>query len=96
MTVPEVAPGLPSGLERFFMQVAIPQPGGEMATVTSAMHPLQGPDEATVTVIFDIDVYIEQAFSPASDAIWARYESLRQIRNDIFFSSLTEKAKELF
>ena len=96
LTIPEVAPGIPSGLAQFFMNLAIPQPAGETAIVTLAMQPLQQPDAAFVTVIFDIDVFVEQNFSPDADAIWEKCEQLRQIRNDIFFSSLTEKAKELF
>lgn len=96
LTTPEVAPGIPSGLAQFFMNLAIPQPAGETATVTLAMPPLQQPNSAFVTVIFDIDVFAEQTFPPDADAIWEKCERLRQIRNDIFFSSLTEKAKELF
>lgn len=95
LTIPEIAPGLPPGLAQFFMQLNIPQPGGETAVVTSAMQPVQD-NAATVTVIFDIDVYVEQAFLPDADAIWEKSELLRQIRNDIFFKSLTERAKELF
>ncbi len=95
LTTPEVAPNIPAGLSQFFMQLVIPQSGGETAVITSALQPQQ-PNSATVTVILDIDIYVEQDFLPASDAIWERFESLRRIRNDIFFNSLTEKAKELF
>ena len=96
LTTPEVAPGIPSNLAQFLMQLAIPQPGGEMAVITSAMQPLQQPNLPFVTIIFDIDVFVEQIFSPNSISIWERCEDLRRVRNDIFFKSLTEKAKELF
>lgn len=96
LTTPEVAPGIPSGLSHFFMQMAIPQPGGEVAVVTSAMQPLRHPQEQFVTVIFDIDVFIEESFPVEASAIWEKFERLHLIRNEIFFSSLTDKAKGLF
>jgi len=95
LTTPEVAPNIPAALSQFFMQLVIPQLGGETAVITSALQPQQS-NLAVVTILFDIDVYVEQIFPPDSEAIWERCESLRRIRNDIFFNSLTEKAKELF
>ena len=95
LTVPEVATGIASGLAQFAMSIAIPQPHGELAVVTLAMQPLQ-PNTSFVTIIFDIDVSFESNIAPNSDAIWQRFESLRRIRNDIFFCSLTDKAKGLF
>ena len=96
LTTPEVAPGIPAGLSHFFMQMTIPQPGGEVAVITSAMQPLRRPNPDSVTVIFDIDVYIEQTFEIGSDSIWEKFEALHSIKNEIFFSSLTDKAKGLF
>lgn len=95
LTTPEVAPGIPSDLAQFFMQLSIPQPGGEIAVVTSAMPPLQL-DQTFVTIIFDIDVFVEETLLLDPETIWEKCESLRQVRNDIFFNSLTDKAKELF
>lgn len=96
LTTPEVAPNIPSGLAHFFMQLSIPQPGGEMAIITSAMQPLIQPNTTHITVLFDIDVFVENTYSIDSKEIWEKIECLRLVRNEIFFNSLTDKAKELF
>jgi uncharacterized protein (TIGR04255 family) len=95
LTGPDVAPGIPGGLSQFYMQLNVPQPGGEIATIISSLE-AQQIDADSVTVIFDIDVYIAEVFQPQADEIWQKFEVLRQIRNRIFFNSLTDKAKELF
>ena len=96
LTGPEIAPNIPSALAQFFMQVSVPQPGGEIATITTAMQPVQEINPSFVTVIFDIDVFVNRILLPDSTVIWEKCEDMRQIRNDIFFNSLTEKAKGLF
>ena len=56
LTVPEIAPGVPQGLERFFMRLIIPSDEAQaVAVVTESMEPVT--DNKTVPVIFDIDVY---------------------------------------
>jgi uncharacterized protein (TIGR04255 family) len=47
-------------------------------------------------LIFDIDVFQAGLFDAKSDEIWTILEGLRNLKNDIFFKSLTDKAKDLF
>lgn len=95
-TVPEVAPGLPQGLARFFMQFVIPHPEMPMtAVVTSTMQPVIEARQM-LPLIFDIDVFQQVDIAPDDESVWTELEQIRQYRNDIFFGSMTEKAMRLF
>ena len=93
-TCPRVAPGLPQGLSGVFMRLVVPFPDASVV-ITQAI------DEAGVTaekipVILDIDVFQSSTVPPAGDELWARLETLRKIKNDVFFNSLTPTAWRLF
>ena len=47
-------------------------------------------------IILDIDVSKETKLSPEDSTISDVLSILREIKNEIFFSSVTEKTKELF
>jgi len=96
LTTPEIAPDLPQGLESFFMRLVIPDPKGQaVAIVTEAVEPV---DEAhkRLPLIFDIDVFRAVAFNVQDNSMWETFEYLHDLKNEIFFKSLTPKAKELF
>jgi uncharacterized protein (TIGR04255 family) len=69
-------------------------------------HPRQ-PYMATVTVatvqdspgqralLFDIDTACENEFAADDSAVWSVLDNLRDFKNDIFFSSITSKTREL-
>lgn len=93
-TTPEIAPNLPQGLSSFFMRLVIPQEKSKsIVIITETMEP---PGESRLPLIFDIDVFREATFDPAGQEIWEVMEQLRELKNEIFFSSTTAKAKELF
>ena len=94
LTTPEIAPNLPQGLLSFLMRLVIPDERSKsIAIVTETIEPVK---EDTVPLIFDIDVFREGTFDPERPEIWEAMEQLRQLKNEIFFNSITEKAKELF
>lgn len=94
LTTPEIAPNLPQGLSTFFMRLVIPdEKSKSIAIVTETIEPAR---ENMLPLIFDIDVFREATFEPPGQQIWEEMEELRQLKNEIFFNSLTEKAKELF
>ncbi len=93
-TTPEIAPGLPQGLQNFFMRLEIPdRDSGAVAIVTQTMAPPKGD---VLPLIFDIDVIREQVFDARSPDMWGAFEQLRDLKNRIFFFSITEKAQGLF
>ena len=96
LTTPEIAPDLPQGLGSFFMRLVIPDPKAQaVAIVTETMEPI---DESRnrLPLIFDIDVFRMAAFNIQDNAMWEAFEYLHDLKNDIFFKSITVKAKELF
>lgn len=96
LTTPEIAPDLPQGLGSFFMRLVIPDPKAQaVAIVTETVEPS---DESRnrLPLIFDIDVFRMAAFNVQDNAMWEAFEYLHDLKNDIFFKSITPKAKELF
>ncbi len=96
LTTPEIAPDLPQGLGSFFMRLVIPDPKAQaVAIVTETMEPI---DESRnrLPLIFDIDVFRTAAFNIQDNVMWEAFEYLHDLKNDIFFKSITPKTKELF
>lgn len=94
-TRPQVGPKLPQGLAGFFFRANIPfdKPPG-FVNVTQAIEP--GNYKTQVPLIFDIDAFLTEEFSPDDSGVWKRFEGLREIKNRVFFDSITEKTKEMF
>ncbi len=65
-----------------------------------AANVIQGLEEdihgRSLTIMLDIDAYKKREFGPQDEDIWSTLGDLRNLKNDIFFGSLTEKAVELF
>jgi uncharacterized protein (TIGR04255 family) len=94
-TTPEIAPGLPQGMSEFFMRLVLPkQELDAVAIITQTMEPVK--EGARLPLLFDIDVFRAGSFAVATDEIWTIFESLRDLKNEIFFNSITPKAEELF
>src|ERR1700682_2300871 len=89
---PRIPPELPQVLNGFLHRVVIPfSTDGTTAIVTQAM---EVPSGAGVPVVLDIDVYYTCKLEVNSPAVWSEFDRLREIKNQIFFSSVTEKALE--
>jgi len=95
LTVPEIAAELPQGLAKYLMQLVIPVPEiPATAIITEAMEPAAEPTK--VPLIFDIDVFSSKVFEVKDGEWWQVFEKLRDLKNNIFFRSITDKTKELF
>ncbi|MCG2756881.1 MAG: TIGR04255 family protein [Desulfobacteraceae bacterium] len=95
LTNPQIAPQLPQAVSHFFMRLEVSNPDIEAtAIITQAM------DKPTKTkrlpLILDIDVFRITEYVEKTEEMWEDFEKLRDFKNDIFFNSVTEKAKELF
>lgn len=96
LTVPEIAPSVNQLLGTFFMRLVIPYPEAEaVAIVTEAMEPVSE-NSQVAPLVFDIDAFREVDLDRDSDTVWQSLDALRQLKNEIFFNSLTNKAKDLF
>lgn len=95
-TYPSTAPGIPQALAAFFMRLVLPWPDvGALAVVNMALDPRRDKPDA-LPVILDIDVFRESVFTGDFGEVWPLLEKLRDIKNQVFFSSVKPKTKELF
>jgi uncharacterized protein (TIGR04255 family) len=93
LTIPKIGPGLPQVLREFLMQLQLPQEDlGALAIVTQTIAP--PPEPNTVSVILDIDIFVQQQMS--DENAWALVEALRVRKNDVFEGSITDRTRELF
>jgi uncharacterized protein (TIGR04255 family) len=96
-TAPEVAEGLPQGLSALFMRIEVPDPNRQLlAIITEIIEPPIEEPQGRLPFILDIDIVKQANFGPDSPAIWDTFERMRDYKNEIFFNSLTERAKEMF
>ncbi|MEW6668328.1 MAG: TIGR04255 family protein [Thermodesulfobacteriota bacterium] len=94
LTNPQIAPGLPQTLCGLFMRLEIQEPTLDATgVVVLAVDKAVVPDR--LPLIFDIDVMRKGSFVDNLDGIWDDFENLRIFKNEIFFKSLTDRAKEL-
>ncbi len=94
LTVPEIARGLPQGLDGFVMRlhVRFTDPTGYV-NITQTGEPKDY--DKVVPLIFDIDAFRLVDLEPSDQAIWSGFQDLRQIKNMVFFKSVTDKFLEL-
>jgi uncharacterized protein (TIGR04255 family) len=92
---PIVPPDLPRQIAGFLTRIVIPASEfGAEATITQAMV---GPaDPNFVNIILDVDVHRSRQYEISDETIRSEFEQLRQLKNRIFFSSITEKTARLF
>lgn len=96
LTVPEIAPELPSDVSEFFMRLVMPQPEQDMNAIVTVATNVAERNENFLPLIFDIDVFQQKEYEPSSETIWHTFDLMRRIKNDIFFKSITDKTARLF
>jgi uncharacterized protein (TIGR04255 family) len=94
-TMPHIASGIPHALSSFFMRLEIPNKEiGAMAILTEF---IQKPSESQkLPLILDIDVFRADSQADIRPDMWEVFTSLRDFKNEIFSSSITDKTRELF
>ncbi|MFZ4441603.1 MAG: TIGR04255 family protein [Syntrophales bacterium] len=95
LTMPEIAPGLPQALAHFIMRLVVPNPEIEATAVINVVMD-QSSNAKILPIIFDIDVFKITNHAVTSEEIWHDFDQLRVFKNEIFFNSITDKAKGLF
>lgn len=94
-TNPQIAPNLPQAVSHFFMRLEVPNPDIEATAIIT--QTMDKPTTAQrLPLILDIDVFRITEYLGKAEDMWEAFEKLRDFKNDIFFNSVTEKAKELF
>lgn len=96
LTFPRMGPSFLTSVTGLLMRVVAPAPDGATVVITEAI------DETTVSansidVILDIDVFRQVDLPIAEqEESWRVLEALRELKNEAFFGSITDKAGELF
>ena len=94
-TAPDIASGLPQkNLSSFFMQLQIPQEDLNCMLVINETLALP-PSPGFISVIFDIDLFRQQAWQSDDEDLWDFLTQLRERKNQVFRESITEKTEEL-
>lgn len=96
-TAPDIAPGIPHAVSAFFMRLEIPHPDGAVAIVTETIEKVEKRSSGDVVpFILDIDVIRQEPIAPDAADLWGKFGQLRDMKNEIFFSTITPKAEALF
>jgi uncharacterized protein (TIGR04255 family) len=83
-------------LTGFLTQIQILDPGtGVAARITQTIQP-SGATPGQIPIILDIDVFEETSRLADPDAALHRFGILRDLKNDYFFESITEKVVEMY
>lgn len=92
---PSIPKNLPQGVSHFLTRVTIRDPELDMtAHVIQALEKSSKPDH--VAIILDIDVFKQMEAGFGESDIWPTFENLRNLKNRIFFASITEETARLF
>lgn len=90
-----ISPNLPQNVNNFLLRFDLPMQEIEASAIITITIDKQS-NPAQLPLIFDIDVIRNTNSDAKNEAIWEWFEALRSFKNQIFFESITEKAKELF
>lgn len=95
LTNPQIAPNLPQALSHFLLRIIINSDDSYLTAIVTETFEEPTKDKK-LPIILDIDAYKQKEYAPDSQDIWDDFGKIREFKNQIFFNSLTEKAKELF
>jgi len=94
-SLPDFSPEMPQMMSRFIQQFYLRDPDTE-ATVIFSQALDQAVKEGPVPIIVDVDVYRDHRFPATGNEVWEYLNRLRELKNRVFFSAITEEAAELY
>jgi len=93
---PKVPENLPQVVDGFLSRIVVPcDRDGTKIVITQTLEGIN-PLTASLQVILDIDVFLENAFDADDHRPWEILEELRKLKNRAFFGCITHKTVELF
>ncbi|MFQ5683325.1 MAG: TIGR04255 family protein [Candidatus Binatia bacterium] len=94
-TPPHTPEGISGNIAGFLTRVVVNTPEkGLNANITHALE--EGTNRSSVVVILDIDAYKQKQFEIGDSLLPTTFNSLHDLKNSIFFSTITEEAARLF
>jgi uncharacterized protein (TIGR04255 family) len=96
LEAPPVVPApIPSTIREFLSRVYVDDAArSASAVIIQALEPRVDP--ATISLLLDIDAFREMSAEPDDPSLPAVFEQLRQLKNDIFFASVTENTVGIY
>lgn len=96
LTAPPALPvALPQALNSFLERVVFQDPKTSASVIlTQAFEGAAGDGKYPVTL--DIDAFRDREFDVGGSVVWEYLEGLRNLKNDVFFESITERTVELY
>ncbi len=92
---PPIPPEAPGSMSSFITKVVVlDAEEGIAANVIQALE--KDVESQFPTIILDIDVYKTRDFGSQDEEVWLTFGALRELKNRIFFGSVTETTVELF
>jgi uncharacterized protein (TIGR04255 family) len=93
---PEMPKGMPDDITGYFMQVHIPQvdmPKESIAILNMALERPETPQ--TISVLLDFDIFLSAEYEAHSLLVWDYLDQLRDRKNKIFESCITDQTRGL-
>jgi len=92
---PKIPNNLGCGISGFLTKITTYFPEFDIyANIIQALE--KGQDPNHITLILDTDVYKLQDYMPNSEKIWPMFERFHELKNLVFFESITEETARLF
>ncbi len=96
LTKLDIAPGLPDAISAMALTAVLNDTNTGSGIILNQSVDPRGPESGKLPLIFDIDAFKETDLDPDGPDLWTLVSELRKLKDDFFFKSFTEKAKELF
>lgn len=94
-TYPELSPDFAKDMGGFFMKLLIPRPD-YASDVILQQGVMNSSESNVVSILLDIDAFREIDEEASSPEIWNIFDALRNLKNEAFKHSITERTEELF
>ena len=93
LSPPQLPETLGRPLRRFFSAFEIDQDNDTHANIIQTVQPVTADK---LPFVLDIDAYRVGAYAMDDARLWETFDALHRFKNEIFFNSITEEAKELW
>jgi uncharacterized protein (TIGR04255 family) len=92
---PALPQPIPSVIKDFLTRVHVAdEPHSSAAVIVQALEPQFDPN--VMSLLLDIDAYHEGVLSPDEPELPAIFQQLRELKNEIFYATITEKTAEMY
>jgi uncharacterized protein (TIGR04255 family) len=93
---PRLADGIPAATSSFYYKAVVHDDKRNLSANVIQLMDAKAVDPQKFTLILDNDVYKTHDYEAGDPEIWEVFSQLRELKNTIFFASITESAARLF